>query len=149
MKYELVNYDPRFNLYRIRALKDFSDVSKGDLGGWVSNEHNLSQEGDCWIYGYGVVSNTSIVTGDSTLHYAIVSGDSAIHDSTIRNSTIRNSAVRNSAVTQGSTVKSSTVKSSNITNSDATDSVVDNSIVTNSTVTDEVVNSGIRNDNAW
>lgn len=37
-------------LYRIQALKDFSDVKAGDKGGWIEREKNLSQEGDCWIY---------------------------------------------------------------------------------------------------
>ena len=37
-------------LYRIRALKNFSDVSIGDLGGCIEKEDNLSQEGDCWVY---------------------------------------------------------------------------------------------------
>ena len=52
-KYELSDITMEFGiktLYRIRALKNFSDVKKGDLGGWVSSENNLSQEGDCWIY---------------------------------------------------------------------------------------------------
>ena len=52
-KYEMTNitmeYEER-TLYRIRALKDFSDVKAGDLGGWVETEYNLSQEGNCWIY---------------------------------------------------------------------------------------------------
>lgn len=37
-------------LFRIRATKDFEDVKIGDFGGFVQNESNLSQEGDCWIY---------------------------------------------------------------------------------------------------
>src|SRR5574344_306154 len=37
-------------LYRIKALKDFSHVKKGDLGGFVEKESNLSQLGDCWVY---------------------------------------------------------------------------------------------------
>ena len=37
-------------LHRIQALKDFGDVKKGDFGGWVEKEENLSQEGNCWIY---------------------------------------------------------------------------------------------------
>ena len=37
-------------LYRIEALKDFSNVKKGDKGGFVEYEDNLSQHGDCWIY---------------------------------------------------------------------------------------------------
>ena len=38
-------------LKRIEALKDFSNVHKGDKGGYIETEYNLSQEGDCWIYG--------------------------------------------------------------------------------------------------
>lgn len=38
-------------LYRIRALKDFSDVEKGDFGGYVEKEENLSHGDDCWVYG--------------------------------------------------------------------------------------------------
>ena len=52
-KYELTNITMEYEgrtLYRIRALKDFLNVEEGDLGGWVSNEDNLSQEGNCWIY---------------------------------------------------------------------------------------------------
>ena len=42
-------------LYRIESLKDFilingKEIRKGDLGGWVESENNLSQEGSCWIY---------------------------------------------------------------------------------------------------
>lgn len=34
-------------LYRIVALIDFADVKKGDKGGFVKSEENLSQNGDC------------------------------------------------------------------------------------------------------
>lgn len=34
-------------LHRIKALKDFGDVKKGDLGGWVEDIHNLSHKGNC------------------------------------------------------------------------------------------------------
>ena len=33
-------------LYRIEALKDFGDVHKGDKGGFVENETNLSKSRD-------------------------------------------------------------------------------------------------------
>lgn len=42
-------------LYRIKAIKDFSDVKAGDIGGYIESESNLSQEGDCWIYDDAVV----------------------------------------------------------------------------------------------
>lgn len=52
-------------MYRIRALKDFSDVKKGDLGGYVESEENLSQEGNCWIYDNSIVGLGSKVTGNA------------------------------------------------------------------------------------
>ncbi|WP_375679724.1 hypothetical protein [Bartonella sp. AP7XZML] len=39
----------RITLYRIRALKDFGDVKKGDLGGFVESERNLSHDDNCWV----------------------------------------------------------------------------------------------------
>jgi len=32
--------------YQIRALLSFGTVSKGDLGGWVEKDDNLSQSGN-------------------------------------------------------------------------------------------------------
>ena len=53
-KYELLkdNYIEHFGitLYRIRALKDFSDIQAGDLGGYIQSEENLSHEYNCWVY---------------------------------------------------------------------------------------------------
>ena len=37
-------------LHRIKALKSFGDVKKGDLGGWIENFSNLSQSGKSWVY---------------------------------------------------------------------------------------------------
>lgn len=51
-------------LYRIKALKDFSDVKKGDFGGYVQQESNLSQFGDAWGYGYAQVSDDVIASGE-------------------------------------------------------------------------------------
>ena len=42
-------------VYQIRALQDFGDVKKGDLGGCLESENNLSHDGNCWIYPNSVV----------------------------------------------------------------------------------------------
>lgn len=45
-KYKLTEETINVNgitLYRIEALKDFSDVKKGDKGGFLEKEDNLSQ----------------------------------------------------------------------------------------------------------
>ena len=52
-------------LYRIEALIDFYDVKKGDKGGFVEKEENLSQEGNSWVYGDSQVFGNSQVYGNS------------------------------------------------------------------------------------
>ena len=37
-------------LHRIMALRDFGNARKGDIGGWIENENNLSHNDNCWIY---------------------------------------------------------------------------------------------------
>lgn len=51
-------------LHRIKALVDIpsSGVKKGELGGWVEGENNLSQEGDCWVFQEARVSGHAKVT---------------------------------------------------------------------------------------
>ena len=61
------------SMYRIRALKDFSDVKKGDLGGYVESEENLSQEGNCWIYDASIVG-----LGGKVIDNAVVRGFSSV-----------------------------------------------------------------------
>ena len=44
MKYKLtesIKFEGR-TIYRIQALEDFSNVKKGDFGGYVESERNLS-----------------------------------------------------------------------------------------------------------
>ena len=54
-------------LYRIEALRDFAYIKKGDKGGYVRNEHNLSHKGDCWVYGNAMVYGDAIVYGDAAV----------------------------------------------------------------------------------
>ena len=62
-------------VYRIKALKDFSDIKKGDIGGYVESEYNLSQKGDCWIYDEAVACDNSVVCNN-----AVVCGNSIARD---------------------------------------------------------------------
>ena len=57
-------------VYRIEALKDFTlingkEVKKGDKGGWLQSEANMSQEGNCWVYEECVMMGNSHRSGDS------------------------------------------------------------------------------------
>ncbi len=81
-------------LYRIRALRDFADVKKGQEGGFVQSEANLSQKGDCWLYsgnchgnaqisGNAKVKNSEIygnaqVSGNAEVFFSYVSGNAKV-----------------------------------------------------------------------
>nr|DAP05810.1 MAG TPA: Putative transferase, nesg, ydcK, Structural Genomics.38A [Caudoviricetes sp.] len=73
-KYELLIDDTidvfGVTLFRIKALISFGNVAKGDLGGYVEKEGNLSHSGDAWVSGNARVSGDALVYGD-----ALVSGD--------------------------------------------------------------------------
>ncbi|WP_066925493.1 hypothetical protein [Murdochiella massiliensis] len=77
-KYALTSDCIRFmrdsNLHRIVALRDFGNVKAYELGGYVEDESNLSQEGDCWIGQNAKVFDHATVTGS-----ALVSGDAQVH----------------------------------------------------------------------
>ena len=71
-KYELLkdDYKEVFGIksYRIRALKDFGDVKKGDVGGYIQNEENLSQKNTCWVYGEAEVWGEARVYGGAEIY---------------------------------------------------------------------------------
>ena len=60
---EFIINNSGIKLYRIKALKDFSDVKKGDFGGYVQQESNLSQFGNAWVYGDARVYGNAKVCG--------------------------------------------------------------------------------------
>ncbi len=77
VKYELT--DETINiygktLYRIRALKDFSDVNKGELGGYIEKKSNLSQYGNCWVY-----SDARVFGNAKVYDYAKVFGNARVY----------------------------------------------------------------------
>ena len=82
-KYELIETDCD-GFYRIKALKDFQlitgeIVKKGYLGGLVNGEHNLSQEGNCWIGYHARALDNSRVLDDAVLK----DHSDALDDSTV------------------------------------------------------------------
>lgn len=83
-KYELVEEDTiemnGVTLYRIRSLRKFSDVKKGELGGFVEKESNLSHEGNCWIYGNAKVFEDAKVKGNAKVEdEALVYGKAHVY----------------------------------------------------------------------
>ena len=76
MKYELIPSD-REGFYRVKALRDFNDVKKGDIGGYVESENNLSQLGDCWIYDNAVVRDNAKFYNNAVIRDNAVVRDNA------------------------------------------------------------------------
>ena len=82
-KYELtsetIETDEGITLYRIKALKDFGNVNKGDLGGFIESEDNLSQEGITWVYDNARVFGDAKVSGNAWVYNdAQVYGDAKV-----------------------------------------------------------------------
>lgn len=82
-------------LYRVEALKDFGNVKKGSVGGFIEKEDNLSQEGNCWIfldakvYGNAKVFGNAIINGFAQVcDNAMVYGNAQVN----RYSKIKNNA---------------------------------------------------------
>lgn len=66
----------RVILHRIRALKDIviNDiiyVKKGDLGGWIEKEENLSHQFNCWVYDEAMVYDNAHVINNARIYGAV------------------------------------------------------------------------------
>ena len=89
-KYEFVpGHDDEFEghtVHLIRALKKFTYevngvkaiVNKGDIGGYIESEDNLSQEGNCWVEGDSFVTDNAKVMGDAVVCSNSVLADNAV-----------------------------------------------------------------------
>lgn len=73
-------------LYRIRALREIAryGIKAGELGGYIEREENLSQHGDCWVYGDAVVNGNAWVSDNAVVtENAAVSGDAWIYGNSV------------------------------------------------------------------
>lgn len=98
-KYELLEDDTlswnslegkSITLYRIRALKNFTcpikenslfniTVNKGDLGGYIEKEENLSHEGGCWVFHKArVYGNAQVLENACLYNLANVFGNAVV-----------------------------------------------------------------------
>ena len=66
-------------LFQVVALRDFGSVLKGDKGGYVESEANLSHDGDCWVYdNVRVFDNAQVFDNVRVSGDAWVSGDARV-----------------------------------------------------------------------
>ena len=84
-KYELLKDDAVASfgrtLYRIKATTDFGNVKKGELGGYIEKEENLSYLGNAWVTDNARVTGNALVTGDAWVTYnARVTGDARVSE---------------------------------------------------------------------
>ena len=67
-------------LFRIKALVAFGYVEKGELGGFIEKEDNLSHSGNAWVYGDACVSGNARVSDNAQVYgNALVSGDAQVY----------------------------------------------------------------------
>lgn len=65
-----------YTLRQIEAIENFGDVKKGDIGGWIETEKNLSMYGNAWVSDDARVFGNARVSGDARVSDdARVSGD--------------------------------------------------------------------------
>src|SRR5574344_1081445 len=92
-KYELTDETLEWGthiLHRIKALKEFAEVKKGDLGGWVESEYNLSQDGTCWVYDDAKVFENARISLDAIIYNnAQVFGNARVYGNAVVCSTAK------------------------------------------------------------
>ena len=67
-----------FQLSRIKALRDFGNVKKGELGGYIYSEKNLSHYGTCWVSDNAQVRDNAFVGGSAQVRDSAIVCDFAI-----------------------------------------------------------------------
>lgn len=78
-KYELLKDDTKImsgrTLYRIKALREFGNVEKGDLGGYIESKNNLSHFDNAWVFGDARVYDNARVYGNAEVY-----GNASVYD---------------------------------------------------------------------
>jgi hypothetical protein len=68
-KYEVLAHDSvvvgQRRLFRIRAVRDFGDIRRGDVGGYIECEANLCHFGNSWVHDVAQVYGSGAVVRDN------------------------------------------------------------------------------------
>ena len=92
-------------LYQIKALKDFGNVNKGDLGGYIEKEGNLSQEGNCWVSGNAQVYGNAKVFGNQRVSSGVISSTIVSPTKTPLEQSVKPSSFTKEVIFEGSSKK--------------------------------------------
>lgn len=114
MKYEIDKYDnKRINgkqVFRVIATESFGNVVKGEKGGYVACEDNLSQFGNCWIDTNSFILDTAVVYGDAQINQSTISGHSIVCDqANIHHTMVINAHISGNAKLYESNIDESTI----------------------------------------
>jgi hypothetical protein len=78
-------------LSQIEAARDITDqegkiiVHEGELGGYIASEHNLSQEGSCWVDINSRVADQAKIYENAYIKYSTVFGNAQIYGNAFLN----------------------------------------------------------------
>lgn len=107
-------------LRQIRAIKNFGTIKKGDLGGYIQSEINLSHSGLAWVsdnarvFDCAEVKDNAQLSGDAVLcDYACIIGNSIVTErATVLDNAIiaDNAKIYGSAIVQGCAIIMGTVE---------------------------------------
>lgn len=174
-KYELTDETKNIDsniVYRIRSLINFKshniNVHKGDFGGFVSKEENLSHDGSCWIFdnavafdnskvfenaileddtvinGSTVIGGDAIIQGDTTIiSNSEIGGESIIIKSSVENCKINFARILNTNIESSQIDSFSAIYESLILDSHISESIIQNSIIEDSEIESLIYNSKI------
>lgn len=137
LTYRVKGIDKSVRVFPIQALIDIPSkgIKKGDKGGHVETEDNLSHEGSCWVYPTCVVIEGAIVFGDASISQQTklvantqVSGHSIVKNSELHNSMVDgntevsdsklvNTVIYKDGIVQGSTLLNLSIWHGNFINS--------------------------------
>lgn len=156
IKYEILEKDTLqldgYTLYRIKATRDFGDIKKGTIGGYICDYTNLSPfiTDSCWVYDNAKVYGYSQITDNVKIYDNSIVKNSYVNDNVIikNNSKIIDCSLSDNVQTfNKSYIKLSTLNgniqcynNTKIINSNLTSNFVFNNNIQSSKINEEYFN---------
>lgn len=85
-KYKFIGLTEMFYGYKmqqIQAVRDFGNVKKGEVGGWVCYDGQLSHDGDCWVGFNSRISYNICVCDNAQLFRSNIFGSCVVGKSAV------------------------------------------------------------------
>lgn len=65
--YKIYPFNSEWHVFRVIALRDFANIKRGDIGGYIRSHEQLSHEGDCWVADDAIVQGGR-VSGNARIY---------------------------------------------------------------------------------